>query len=143
MGESKAISDHQIHTTILIDCVTPINHQRRPLDKGSFAAGQEKNAIRNLLSSTHAFHRSDVDGWTEHFGVRLGHGRVDYAGADAVDADVACGVLGRWWLLGMGWFGREGRGREGRKGRTSMASHLVMLIIAALLPQYAAGSEVD
>ena len=118
-----------------IDHIPPINHHRRPLHKRRLGTTQKQHAIGHLLRRPRTVHRRDGHGGPQHVHQGPRHGRVDDAGADAVDADAGGGVLGKMSVeLEERRVGQEEEGGWER-GRTSMASQRVMLMTAALLPQ--------
>lgn len=67
-----------------------------PLHKRRLGRAQEQDGMGNLLGRAHAAHRGDINCRSQglpHLGVARGHGRLDDAGADAVDADAVGAVV--------------------------------------------------
>lgn len=119
-----------------VDRISSINNHSRSLHKARLIASKEENAICHLLRSAHPAHGCNRDSWFKHLCIRLRHWCINNTWADAVDTDEVFGVL--YLRVVSHSCHRHGRFLGRRPYLTSMASHLVRLITAALEPQYAA-----
>lgn len=92
----KLISTLMSYVARLIDCVTTIDNERMALNERRLGRTQEKNCISDFFRLAHSFHGRNVNGWLQcldHGWRSGGHGCIDNAWTDTVDAYSVIGVV--------------------------------------------------
>jgi len=116
----------------LVDHISPINDHGGALHERCLGATEEKDTVRDFLSSPRTIHGSDGYRRPKHVHIGRRHWGLNDTGADTIDPDVVLGVLRNAVISDKGVSSHTGKLAS---LHTSIASHLVMLITAAFEPQ--------